>query len=127
MEADLVNVLRCPVCADSLTLDDRTARCARGHAYDVAKQGYLNLLPSASNGIEGDSAAMVGARTVFLGTGHYAPIRDALILRADLKGDDLDQYLGKRAQRGLKLPRGFQNVSSIRTWTERDRGPETVN
>jgi topoisomerase-4 subunit A len=40
----------------------------------------------------------------------------------NLKGSDLDQYLGKRAQRGLKLPRGFQNVSSIRTWSERDRG-----
>ena len=40
----------------------------------------------------------------------------------NLKGADLEQYLGKRAQRGLKLPRGFQNVSSIRTWSERDRG-----
>ncbi len=42
-------------------------------------------------------------------------------------GDDLDSYIGKRAQRGLKLPRGFQNVNSIRTWSERDRVPETVN
>ncbi|WP_405058149.1 methyltransferase domain-containing protein [Kribbella sp. NBC_01505] len=82
MDPDLVAVLRCPVCADALALTDRTARCAQGHAYDLAKQGYLNLLPSASNGIEGDSAGMIGARTVFLGGGHYAPIRDALILRA---------------------------------------------
>ena len=29
----------------------------------------------------------------------------------NLKGKDLDEYLGKRAQRGLKLPRGFQTVS----------------
>ncbi|GAB3925719.1 methyltransferase domain-containing protein [Kribbella albertanoniae] len=82
MDPDLVAVLRCPVCADALALTGRTARCAQGHAYDLAKQGYLNLLPSASNGIEGDSAGMIGARTVFLGGGHYAPIRDALILRA---------------------------------------------
>ncbi|HEY9334801.1 MAG TPA: methyltransferase type 11 [Kribbella sp.] len=94
MEGDLVKVLRCPVCADPLALDGRTARCAHGHAYDLAKQGYLNLLPSASTGIEGDSAAMVGARTVFLGTGHYAPIRDALILRADLGEDDLVVEVG---------------------------------
>lgn len=94
MEPDLVAVLRCPVCADGLALDDRTARCARGHAYDLAKQGYLNLLPTASNGIDGDSAAMVGARTVFLGTGHYAPIRDALILAADLGEDDLVVEVG---------------------------------
>jgi 23S rRNA (guanine745-N1)-methyltransferase len=82
VDPDLVAVLRCPVCAEGLALTGRTAGCAQGHAYDLAKQGYLNLLPSASNGIEGDSAAMIGARTVFLGGGHYAPIRDALILRA---------------------------------------------
>ena len=63
-------------------LGDRTASCPRGHSYDLAKQGYLNLLPSASTGIDGDSAAMIGARTVFLGGGHYAPIRDAVIRRA---------------------------------------------
>ncbi|GAA1554716.1 methyltransferase domain-containing protein [Kribbella hippodromi] len=94
MEAHLVAALRCPVCGDGLTLTDRTARCPRGHAYDLAKQGYLNLLPASSNGIDGDSAAMVGARTVFLGTGHYAPIRDALILRAELGEDDLVVEVG---------------------------------
>ncbi len=30
-----------------------------------------------------------------------------------LKGDDLAQYVGKRAQRGLKLPRGFQSVHAV--------------
>jgi len=45
----------------------------------------------------------------------------------NLKGDDLAAYAGKRAQRGLKLPRGFQNVSTIRSWSEREgRVPETV-
>ena len=44
----------------------------------------------------------------------------------NLKGSDLDSYLGKRAQRGLKLPRGFQSVDTIRTWTDRDRGPDLV-
>ncbi|MFI6680356.1 putative RNA methyltransferase [Kribbella sp. NPDC050470] len=88
MDADLVTVLRCPVCSDALALAERTATCPRGHAYDLAKQGYLNLLPSASTGIDGDSAAMVGARTVFLGAGHYAPIRDALILAAAGMGEN---------------------------------------
>jgi 23S rRNA (guanine745-N1)-methyltransferase len=94
VRADLVAVLRCPVCADGLALADRTAHCPRGHSYDLAKQGYLNLLPAASNGIEGDSAAMVGARTVFLGSGHYASIRDALILAADLGETDLVVEVG---------------------------------
>ncbi|HEX8252715.1 MAG TPA: DNA topoisomerase IV subunit A [Thermoanaerobaculia bacterium] len=38
----------------------------------------------------------------------------------NLKGADLAAYFGKRAQRGLKLPRGFQNVSTIRNWSDRD-------
>ncbi|HEX2120724.1 MAG TPA: DNA gyrase subunit A, partial [Thermoanaerobaculia bacterium] len=45
----------------------------------------------------------------------------------NLKGGDLESYVGKRAQRGLKLPRGFQNVTTIRTWSEREgRVPELV-
>ena len=39
----------------------------------------------------------------------------------NLKPADLEQYVGKRAQRGLKLPRGFQNVDLIRVWSDRDR------
>lgn len=79
MRPDLVALLRCPVCGDGLTLTARTASCPRRHSYDLAKQGYLNLLPSASTGIEGDSAPMIEARANFLAGGHYAPIRDALI------------------------------------------------
>jgi len=83
---DLVSVLRCPVCGDELGLTDRTAKCPNGHSYDLAKQGYLNLLPNASTGIEGDSAAMIEARSTFLDRGHYAPIRDALIAHTPGEG-----------------------------------------
>ena len=38
----------------------------------------------------------------------------------NLKPADLETYLGKRAQRGLKLPRGFQNVDTIRAVTDRE-------
>ncbi|HEY3055044.1 MAG TPA: DNA topoisomerase IV subunit A [Thermoanaerobaculia bacterium] len=38
----------------------------------------------------------------------------------NLKGDDLNNYIGKRAQRGLKLPRGFQNVDTIHAFVERE-------
>jgi topoisomerase-4 subunit A len=53
------------------------------------------------------------------------PRQGMLIVQAgkrytNLKGADLETYVGKRAQRGLKLPRGFQSVSLIRTWSERE-------
>lgn len=79
MHPDLVSVLRCPVCGDALTLSGRTANCSQRHAFDLAKQGYLNLLPSASTGIEGDTAEMIEARDQFLTQGFYTPIRQALI------------------------------------------------
>lgn len=41
----------------------------------------------------------------------------------NLKGPDLENYIGKRAQRGLKLPRGFQSVTTIRPWSDRDSRP----
>jgi topoisomerase-4 subunit A len=46
----------------------------------------------------------------------------------NLKPADLETYVGKRAQRGLKLPRGFQNVDTIRVWSEREprAAPELV-
>lgn len=79
MHPDLVSVLRCPVCGDALALTGRTASCPQRHAYDLAKQGYLNLLPSASTGIEGDTGEMIQAREDFLAEGFYEPIRGALI------------------------------------------------
>ncbi len=38
----------------------------------------------------------------------------------NLKAADLESYVGKRAQRGLKLPRGFQNVETIQAAAERE-------
>jgi topoisomerase IV subunit A len=48
----------------------------------------------------------------------------------NMKPSDLESYVGKRAQRGLKLPRGYQSVASIRAWSDREgrvpTGPELV-
>src|SRR4029450_345113 len=74
----VVDVLACPHCARSLSLDSGTARCPTGHAFDVARQGYLNLLPRPAPNA-GDTAAMVAARTDFLASGNYEPICRALI------------------------------------------------
>jgi 23S rRNA (guanine745-N1)-methyltransferase len=69
--------LRCPVCEGSLSRTDRVLRCAAGHGFDLARQGYANL----SNGrvpYPGDTAEMVADREAFLSAGHYAFIADAL-------------------------------------------------
>ncbi len=72
----VLGLLRCPVCAGPLSREGRVVRCPAGHAYDVARQGYLSLLPGGAG--TADSAAMVAARFRFLTAGHYDAIGDAL-------------------------------------------------
>jgi 23S rRNA (guanine745-N1)-methyltransferase len=70
--------LRCPVCEDPLARPDaRTLRCPRGHSFDIARQGYVNLTTGRMPHL-GDTAEMVADRAAFLAAGHYDFIADAL-------------------------------------------------
>jgi 23S rRNA (guanine745-N1)-methyltransferase len=80
--------LRCPVCAGPLTRTERTVRCAEGHGFDLARQGYLTLLAGGSRAGQGDNADMVAARAAFLDRGHYAPIAAALAEAVGTVPDD---------------------------------------
>ncbi|MEU8041584.1 putative RNA methyltransferase [Streptosporangium sp. NPDC049078] len=75
---DVVEHLACPVCRGSLELEGRVLRCALGHGFDVARQGYVSLLTGSRVPGTADSAAMVAARDAFLGAGHYAPLAEAV-------------------------------------------------
>jgi len=73
---------RCPVCSASLTLtgDSRRWACAERHSFDIAREGYVNLLIARQGGAHrpGDSVEMVRARRRFLATGAYEPLSAAL-------------------------------------------------
>jgi len=71
---DALPYLRCPVCFDVLTPAAGAVRCPRGHAYDVARQGYVNLLRGGRGTSTADTAQMVAARAAFLEAGHFAGI-----------------------------------------------------
>lgn len=71
----------CPVCHLPLSHRDHVLRCADGHSFDIARQGYVNLLgrtPPAN----ADTAEMLDARARFLAAGHYDPIADAVAAAA---------------------------------------------
>lgn len=87
---DAIDLLRCPHCGDRLRLWDGSARCAAGHSFDVARQGYLNLLPGDARTGSADTAAMVRARAGFLAAGHYAPIATAVADAAARSGAPRD-------------------------------------
>ena len=72
----------CPVCRESLALigEARQWQCPSGHSYDVAREGYVNLLlPQHRRSRQpGDSPEMIRARRRFLATGAYDPMSTAL-------------------------------------------------
>jgi 23S rRNA (guanine745-N1)-methyltransferase len=74
--ADALRFLRCPVCGTDFSLSDHSLRCSNSHTYDVAHQGYVNLLPGGARPGTADTAPMVAAREAFLATGHFAGLRD---------------------------------------------------
>jgi 23S rRNA (guanine745-N1)-methyltransferase len=80
--ADVVEYLCCPHCGAELALGAGTLQCRAGHSFDVARQGYVSLLPGAPRAASGDSAAMVAARELFLGAGHFEPLEAALAAAA---------------------------------------------
>jgi len=71
---DVLGWLRCPHCHERLDRAEGSLRCAAGHSFDIARQGYVSLLPAGASGGGGDTAAMVRARGEFLATGHFAPV-----------------------------------------------------
>ncbi len=68
---------RCPNCHEPLAPEGRTLRCGNAHSYDLARQGYVNLLGHAAPA-NADTPDMLDARARFLGAGHYDPIADAV-------------------------------------------------
>jgi 23S rRNA (guanine745-N1)-methyltransferase len=71
--ADIVDLLRCPVCGGALGETGGALRCAAGHSFDIARQGYVNLVPGRA-----DTPEMVEARDAFLQAGHFRPLSTAL-------------------------------------------------
>jgi 23S rRNA (guanine745-N1)-methyltransferase len=79
---DVLPLLCCPHCGLSLHAAEGSVRCSAGHSFDVARQGYLSLLPGDARVGSADTAQMVAARERFLGEGHFEPLASALSAEA---------------------------------------------
>lgn len=93
-------MLRCPVCEEQLNRTAGSYVCAHGHSFDVARQGYVNLLTvDQKHSLHpGDTREQVLSRREFLEGGYYAPIVEALINTArplSLSGELLDVGCGE--------------------------------
>lgn len=79
-------LLRCPVCNQPLEIKGNSYRCPHGHTFDIARQGYVNLLLSTGSqpAIRGDARQMLQARRRFLEAGHYKPLSDHINRSAEV-------------------------------------------
>ena len=92
--------LLCPICEEQLNLEERQYRCIHNHSFDVARQGYVNLLVVQQKHSlnPGDTRQQVLARREFLEAGYYAPIADTLVAtakRLGITGQILDVGCGE--------------------------------
>ena len=70
-------ILQCPVCKGALTKEAGAYKCPWNHSFDIAKEGYVNLLISGKGSSNsGDDKQMVVSRTNFLDKGFYSPLRE---------------------------------------------------
>jgi len=102
-------MLLCPVrdCHLALRREERRVVCPRGHSFDVARSGYINLLQPQErrSKLPGDTVAAVAARRRLHDLGVTAPLLDAIADMAQASGVVLDAgcgdgfYLGSLARR----------------------------
>lgn len=80
MSGEWIRPLQCPVCDEPLIDQTKSWRCANGHSFDVAREGYANLLRPHKRlpDTVGDSPEMLRARREFLAEGFYDPLSDLI-------------------------------------------------
>lgn len=97
MELSQAELLICPVCGESLSMHERTMGCIHGHRFDVAREGYVNLLRSSKSGDHiGDDKQSARCRRDFLNKGYYSVLKNHLqALFSDRRGSVLDICCGE--------------------------------
>lgn len=76
----MISHYRCPLCKLPLFRGGASYTCDQNHQFDIAKEGYVNLLPVQNKKSKqpGDNQEMVAARRAFFETHHYEFLRDNL-------------------------------------------------
>ena len=127
--------LLCPICEAPLAKGEKALVCPSHHSFDIARQGYVNLLPVQQKHSQdpGDTREQVLSRRAFLDTGTYAPILEALIEAAreyGASGELLDVGCGEGyycagLSQALGLPLTGVDISkeAVRAAAARYKGP----
>ncbi|MEP5569590.1 MAG: putative RNA methyltransferase [Halioglobus sp.] len=97
----------CPNCRKPLSQDGNSLLCEAGHCFDLAKEGYVNLLPASRKRSKdpGDNREMVAARRRVHDAQLYRPLAEKLSTwihtLADNQGPVLDLGCGEGYYTGV--------------------------
>lgn len=108
-------VLVCPVCGGALLRTERQYTCPAGHSFDVAKEGYVNLLCTSKPADKmGDSKESAAARHAFLERGYYGCLKEALTPL--LHGNVLDICCGEGYYDSVPADGALYGFDLSKTW-----------
>ncbi|WP_119302500.1 methyltransferase domain-containing protein [Dongia deserti] len=105
-------LFRCPVCTLDLALVEHRLICAKGHSFDLAKSGYVNLAPARKHARPsgGDTRLQLEHRERFLAKAHFDFIVETIAARAGGGEAILDAGCGT----GFHLARLAELLSTAR-------------
>jgi len=107
----------CPICARPLSVQDRSLACEQRHQFDLAKEGYVNLLPVQNKKSKnpGDNKEMMQARREFLDQGFYQSLSDKVndIAKHALANVDTPSILDLGCGEGYYTHRLAQVITSM--------------
>jgi len=109
-------MLICPICKSELKIIDNSYLCDHRHTYDIAKEGYVHLLPVQKKNSKnpGDNKEMINARREFLEQGYYDPLVEQIINAIEVKenANILDAGCGE-GYYSHKLYEHFENTKIL--------------
>ncbi len=112
----------CPICGSALLECGGSFVCDNAHSFDLARAGYVNLLPPSGKGTHGDNKKMVAARRDFLNTGHYLPLANRVLelaleyIKPHAKVIDIgsgEGYYTDKLEEALRLRDGESRISAF--------------
>ena len=83
-------ILKCPVCSETIWIDNNSYVCKNRHSFDIAKEGYVNLLSGShrAGNLIGDNRDMAYSRQSFLSKGYFDALTNQLKICFDGFGFD---------------------------------------
>lgn len=114
-----MSILICPHCKSALKLtENRSYSCENNHQFDIAKEGYVNLLPvnQKKSKNPGDSEIMIAARRSFLEEGNYDPLLDEIseLIQDEVSKEKASTILDSGCGEGYytdRLPRKLEKIA----------------